>query len=171
LPEEVEVHARQISQTARDTSRVLDEIVWTVNPSNDTVDGLVNYICKYAQEYLGVAGLRYRLDVPAQLPDATISPEVRHNVFLAAKESITNVVRHAKASAVWVRLRLEPGCFVLEIQDDGQGLAKMDKKRAATRNGLRNMHKRMEDIGGKFAMDPAPEGGTLVRLTVPIVNS
>ena len=167
-PEEVEAHARQISQTARDTSRVLDEIVWTVNPSNDTLDGLINYVCKYAQDYLAVAGLRYRLDVPAQLPATPISPEVRHNVFLAAKEAITNVVRHAKATEVWLRLRLEPGSFTLEIQDNGRGPAGLEGKQS--RNGLRNMHKRMEDVGGRFAITAAPEGGALVRLTVPVIR-
>src|SRR5262249_26049813 len=50
-PEEVAAHARQISQTATETQRALDEIVWTVNPSNDTLEGLINYVCKYAQEY------------------------------------------------------------------------------------------------------------------------
>src|SRR5262249_23246554 len=138
-PAEVEAHARQICQTARDTTRVLDEIVWTVNPSNDTLDGLINYVCKYAQEYLAVAGLRYRLDVPTQLPSTPITPELRHNVFLSAKEAVTNVVRHAKANAVWIRLRLDPTAFHLEIQDDGRGLAGMDEKRAQSRNGLHNM--------------------------------
>ncbi|MDB6109266.1 MAG: Histidine kinase [Pedosphaera sp.] len=170
LPEEVEAHARQISQTARETSHALDEIVWTVNPSNDTLDGLVNYICKYAQEYLAVADVRYRLDVPAELPATPISPEVRHNVFLAAKESVTNVVKHAKASSAWIRLRIEPGTFTLEIQDDGRGPGGVGSKAAQSRNGLRNMHKRMEDIGGSFSITPVPEGGTLVRLTVPIKN-
>lgn len=167
-PNEVEAHAQQISQTARDTSRVLDEIVWTVNPSNDTLEGLINYICKYAQEYFAVAGLRYRLDVPSQLPTAEISPEVRHNVFLAAKESVTNVVRHAKATEVWLRLRLEPGRFILEIQDNGRGPSGNEGK--STRNGLRNMQKRMEDVGGSFSLSAASEGGALVRLTVPINN-
>src|SRR6185369_17954660 len=69
-PAEVEAHGRQISQTARDTARALDQIVWTVNPSNDTLEGLVNYVCKHAQDYLGVAGIRYRLEIPAQLPAA-----------------------------------------------------------------------------------------------------
>src|SRR5206468_13004832 len=113
-PGEVEAHARQISQTARDTARALDQIVWTVNPSNDTLDGLITYVCKYAQEYLAVAQLRYRLDVPAELPSTPIPPELRHNVFLAAKEAVTNVVRHAKASSVWIRLHLESGSFILE---------------------------------------------------------
>jgi signal transduction histidine kinase len=167
-PADVEAHARQICQTARDTTRVLDEIVWTVNPSNDTLDGLITYICKYAQDYLAVAGLRYRLDVPAQLPNTPLPPELRHNVFLAAKEAVTNVVRHAKASAAWVRLKLEPEAFVLEIQDDGRGIAGMDEKAASARNGLRNMRKRMEDVGGSFEMVAGPDGGTLVRLTAPL---
>lgn len=165
-PEEVESHAKQISQTARETTHALDEIVWTVNPSNDTLDGLINYVCKYAQEYLAMADLRYRLDVPAQLPNTPISPEVRHNVFLAAKESVNNVVKHSKATSAWLRLQLEPDQFTLEIEDNGRGIAPADEKKG--RSGLRNMRKRMEDIGGKFEMAPGSEGGTKVRLTAPL---
>jgi ligand-binding sensor domain-containing protein/signal transduction histidine kinase len=169
-PDEVEAHARQIEQTALETTRALDEIVWTVNPSNDTLDGLVNYVCKYAQEYLAVAGLQYRLDVPSQLPNTPISPELRHNVFLASKESITNVVRHAHATAVVVRMHLEDKRFSLEIQDNGRGLGGLDPAAAAKRNGLTNMRKRMEDIGGSFYIGAALEGGTLVRLVAPLGN-
>ena len=168
LPEEVELHAKQIRQTALETQRALDEIVWTVNPSNDTLEGLINYVCKYAQDYLGVAGLKYRLDVPAELPAASITPEVRHNVYLASREAVTNVVRHAQATSVWVRLKLEPGRFTLEIQDDGRGPSGAGEKRAQSRNGLRNMSRRMEDVGGSFELGPAPERGTLVRLTAPL---
>jgi signal transduction histidine kinase len=163
----VEAHARQISQTARETSHALDEIVWTVNPSNDTLEGLVNYICKHAQEYLAVAGVRYRLEVPPQLPDQQISPETRHNVFLAAKEAVTNVVRHARATEVWLRLRIEPTLFIVEIEDNGRGF---DDTKKSNRNGLRNMRKRMEDVGGEFAIGPGASGGALVRLTVPIAT-
>jgi ligand-binding sensor domain-containing protein/signal transduction histidine kinase len=166
--DEVEAHARQITQTARDTTRVLDEIVWTVNPSNDTLDGLITYVCHHAQEYLAVAGLRYRLEAPEKLPDAPISPEVRHNVFLASKEALTNVVRHAQASAVWIRLRMQPPAFILEIEDNGRGVAGLDAKAASLRNGLGNMRKRMQDIGGSFTIGPAPGGGTLVRLEARI---
>ncbi len=165
-PDEVEAHARQISETARDTTHALDEIVWTVNPANDTLDGLVNYICKYAQEYLEMAGLRYRLEVPPQLPAISISPELRHNTFLAAKEAVNNVVKHAHASAAWLRLRLEPDQFALEIADDGKGLCEGAAEKG--RNGLRNMHKRMEDVGGSFFLGTSPEGGTLVRLSAPL---
>lgn len=166
IPEEVEAHARQISQTARETTHALDEIVWTVNPSNDTLDGLVNYICKYAQEYLALAGLKYRLEVPAQLPPVPISPELRHNVFLATKEAVNNVVKHSGATSAWLRLRLEPNRFTLEIEDNGRGLpAGADQK---GRNGLRNMRKRLEEIGGSFKIDVGREGGTVVAFTAPL---
>jgi signal transduction histidine kinase/ligand-binding sensor domain-containing protein len=165
-PQEVEAHARQISQTALDTTRALDEIVWTVNPSNDTLDGLINYVCKYAQEYLALASLRYRLEVPGELPSTPISPELRHNVFLAAKEAVNNVVKHSGATAAWLRLYLEPDRFSLEIEDNGHGLPPNAADKG--RNGLRNMRRRLEDVGGKFAVGPGTEGGTRVRLTAPM---
>jgi signal transduction histidine kinase len=166
LPAEVEEHARQISQTARETTRALDEIVWAANPSNDTLESLITYVCKYAQEYFELAALSYRLDVPPRLPDVTLPPEVRHNVFLAAKEAVNNVVKHARASTARMRLKLEPERFTLEIEDDGRGL---DPAAASSgRNGLRNMRRRMADIGGEFSIVPAPERGTVVRLSAPM---
>lgn len=168
LPKEVESHAQQICQTARTTSDALDEIVWAANPSNDTLEGLVTYACKYAQDYLALAGLRYRLDVPTGLPAGNIPPDLRHNVFLAFKESVNNVVKHAKATEVKIRLRLESDKFVIEIEDDGRGPGEAATKTG--RNGLRNMRKRMEDVGGTFTMIPGAERGTIVRLTSPIAK-
>jgi ligand-binding sensor domain-containing protein/signal transduction histidine kinase len=167
-PDEIGSHAQQISQTARETTRSLDEIVWAVNPSNDTLEGLANYACKYAQEYLALAGLRYRVDVPVQLPATVIPPEVRHNVFLAFKESVNNVVKHAQASEVWIRLRLAPDGFTLEIEDNGRGLG--DQTAPHNRNGLRNMRKRMEDIRGEFSISGGAHGGTIVRLKIPLAK-
>jgi ligand-binding sensor domain-containing protein/signal transduction histidine kinase len=165
-PDEIEAHAKQISETARETTHSLDEIVWAINPSNDTLEGLANYACKYAQEYLALAGLRYRADLPTELPTIQIPPEVRHNVFLAFKEAVNNVVKHAQASEVWIRLRLEPQSFILEIEDNGRGISSEDSNK--NRNGLRNMKKRMEDIRGEFSISGGASGGTIVKLKIPL---
>ena len=170
-PAEIASHAQQISQTARETTRALDEIVWAVNPSNDTLDSLINYACKYGQEYLALAGLRYRAEVPAQLPVIPIPPEVRHNVFLAFKEAVNNVVKHAQASEVWIRLRLQSGKFALSIEDNGRGPGALDDQAAQTRNGLRNMRRRMEDIHGEFSIGPGTKAGTIVCLVIPFGNA
>lgn len=167
-PDEVESHAQQISQTARETTRVLDEIVWAVNPRNDTLDGLITYFCKNAQEYLSLAGLRYRQEVPDQLPETTLPPEVRHNVFLAANEAVTNVVRHAQAGEARVRVRLTDGHLILEIEDDGRGPAEAGTAEVRGRHGLDNMRRRMQEVGGRFRLESRAEGGTSVRLEVPL---
>jgi ligand-binding sensor domain-containing protein/two-component sensor histidine kinase len=166
-PADVEDSAQQISETARETTRSLDEIVWAINPANDTLEGLANYAGKYAQDYFALAGLRYRADLPSQLPAVNIPPEVRHNAFLAFKEAVNNVVKHAHASEVWVRLQLSAGHFTLSIEDNGRGL-NLDASAASARNGLKNMRKRMADIRGEFSIAAGANGGTIVRLTVPV---
>jgi signal transduction histidine kinase len=166
LPGEVEQHAQQICATARETTRSLDEIVWAVNPSNDTLESLANYACKYAQDYFAMAGVSYRAELPTQLPPAPIPPEVRHNVFLAFKEAVNNVVKHAHATEARVRLQLEPEQFVLSITDNGRGLGDLSEKQL--RNGLKNMRRRLADVRGEFDIAPGENGGTIVRLAVPL---
>jgi signal transduction histidine kinase/ligand-binding sensor domain-containing protein len=169
VPEEIESHAQQICETARETTRALDEIVWAINPANDTLEGVANYCIKYAQEFFALAGVRCRVEAPARLPDVPIAPDVRHNVFLAFKESVNNVIKHAQAGEAHIHLELTARHFIVEITDNGKGFSGADEKQ--NRNGLRNMRKRMADIGGSFEISPAPEKGTLVRLTVPIRNN
>lgn len=169
LPAEVEINSQQICQTARETTRALDEIVWAANPANDSLEGLANYACKYAQDYFALAGLRYRTDVPAQLPAIPLPPDVRHNAFLAFKEAVNNVVKHAQATEAQVHLRLTPETFVLSVADNGCGLGTRAAA-AKTRNGLKNMRQRMDDIQGAFDITPGPNGGTIVELSVPLTH-
>ena len=166
LPDEIEQHAQQICATARETTRSLDEIVWAVNPSNDTLEGLANYACKYAQDYFALAGVSFRSELPADLPPTPILPEVRHNIFLAFKEAVNNVVKHAHATEARVKLQLEPGKFILSITDNGRGLGDISGK--ALRNGMKNMRKRLADVRGEFEITPGANGGTVVKLTVPV---
>jgi signal transduction histidine kinase len=106
--------------------------------------------------------------VPAQLPAINLPPDLRHNVFLAFKESVNNVVKHAQATEARIRLRLEAQQFIVEIEDNGRGPAEAATKTG--RNGLRNMRKRMEDVGGTFTIKPGAERGTIVQLTAPIAK-
>lgn len=166
LPAEIEQHAQQICTTARETTRSLDEIVWAVNPSNDTLESLANYACKYAQDYFAMAGVSYRAELPPGLPPIRILPEVRHNVFLAFKEAVNNVVKHAQATEARVKLVLEPEQFSLSVADNGRGLGDLSGKQL--RNGLRNMRRRLSDVRGQFEIAPGAQGGTIVTLTIPL---
>jgi len=168
LPGEIEQHAQQICATARETTRSLDEIVWAVNPSNDTLEGLANYACKYAQDYFALAGVSFRAELPTLLPPVPILPEVRHNVFLAYKEAVNNVVKHAQATEARVKLQLETDCFILSVTDNGRGAG--DVSRKTLRNGLKNMRRRLQDVHGEFEIGPGPNGGTVVQMKVPVAR-
>ena len=138
------------------------------NRPETTLEGLANYACKYAQDYFALAGVSYRSELPTQLPPVPILPEVRHNVFLAYKEAVNNVVKHAQATEARVKLELEADCFILSVADNGRGVG--DGSRKTLRNGLKNMRRRLQDVHGEFEIGPGPTGGTVVQMKVPVAR-
>ncbi len=165
----------RIYGTARELTRAMDEIVWAVNPQHDTLDSLVTYLGRFAQQFLSAAGIRCRLDVPMNLPVWALSSETRHHVFLAFKEALNNIVKHAQATEARLSLEVAPEGILLTLADNGRGFAphsgesisSPDTSRVAGGNGLANMRRRMEAIGGACAWDTAPGEGTRVRLELP----
>jgi signal transduction histidine kinase len=167
----------RIAVTAMDLTRAMDEIVWAVNPRHDRLDSLVNYIGKFAQDFLSAGGITFRLDVPTQLPRWSLRSQVRHNLFLAVKEALHNVLKHASATQVRVVLTVESGGFRLSIVDNGCGFVPGVPGRATNPpelpdegNGLVNMKTRLDEIGGHCAVRSAPGDGTSVTFTVPVKN-
>ena len=156
----------------------MDEIVWAVNPKHDTLESLAAYLGGFAQNFLGAAEIHCYLDIPILMPDRTLTAEIRHNVFLAFKESLHNVVKHAKASEVRISLESKPDRFMLVIADNGCGLelkrsgerfpATGGDERLLTGNGLLNMRKRLENVGGTCEWDTRSGGGTQVKFIVGI---
>jgi signal transduction histidine kinase len=156
----------------------MDEIVWAVSPRHDTLDSLVTYLGRFAQQFLSAAALRCRLDVPMRLPAWSLSAEVRHNLFLAFKEALHNIVKHARATEVRISLDLSAEGFALMIVDNGCGFdwnslrarlaAAPDAARAAGGNGLLNMRKRLEEVGGRCEWLTAHAEGTRVKFTVTV---
>ena len=121
-PDQAGKHLGRIAGSARQLTRAMDEIVWAVDPQHDTLEGLMDYVSAYAEDYLHTAGIRCRMDLPVPLPAARVEAELRYNLFLALKEALNNVVKHAQATEVWLRLRVEAKTFTLVVEDNGRGL-------------------------------------------------
>ena len=174
--EETPAHLNHISDMARELTRAMDETVWAVNPRNDSLEGLMTYVTKFAQDYLNVAGIRCRLDLPAQLPPVALTAETRHNLYLAVKETLNNVVKHAGATEVW--LRLIPGVdgFKIIVEDDGCGLngehrnGNGNVNRISSGHGLGNLEKRLAACAGQCVLSSEPGKGTRVELSVNVTN-
>ncbi|MEW6304479.1 MAG: two-component regulator propeller domain-containing protein [Verrucomicrobiota bacterium] len=162
-PSEVGQLAERILTTTREVVDTLDEIVWAVNPKNDTLDRVGPYIAQYAEAYFEPTDIRCRLDVPTELPGLPITADLRHNLYLVVKEALNNVAKHSQAKEVWLRLKLDKETLQVAVEDDGKGF--VPEQASTSRNGLFNMKKRIEDSGGKCDIVSRPGHGTSVRVT------
>jgi ligand-binding sensor domain-containing protein/signal transduction histidine kinase len=175
LPGHFSANLERIHATARELTRSMDEIVWAVNPRHDTLDSLASYLTRFAHEYLSGANIRCRLDVPLQMPAWPLTAEVRHNLFLAFKETLHNVIRHAAAAEVHVALKLQAKKMILTVTDDGCGfdpgqpdLIAPKPDRIFQGNGLANIKRRLAEIHGVCEVQSKPGQGTMLKFTVPI---
>lgn len=164
-PEKATERTEKISATARQAIKSLDEIVWAVNPRNDTLAHLIDYVGQHALDFLSVADIRCRLDLPEPAPVHEVSTDVRHNLFLAVKEALTNIVKHAKATEVWLRVNVTKEALQVTIEDNGRGIGTPKNDPGA--DGLRNMEQRLAAIGGTCRIESEPGAGTRIAFEVP----
>jgi signal transduction histidine kinase len=170
-PEQVEAHAIKLSQSADQTVRALEEIVWAVRPGSDSLQSLVDYITHFAGELFEDSPTRCRLDLPHNLPALPLPPDFRHNIFLIVKEALTNTLKHASAKEVHVQAKISANLLEICIQDDGAGFVPATSKAEGKQHGLKNMQQRAEDMGGKMTWDCFPGKGTTILLVVPLPNT
>jgi ligand-binding sensor domain-containing protein/signal transduction histidine kinase len=159
---------RSLTQEIRGTSRAmvaaLNEIVWAVNPKNDSLNELVGYLGNFAEAFFRPGSIRCRLDIPSDIPERSLASEVRHGIFLAFKEALNNAARHSRASEIRVKVRFQNDDLEIEIRDDGAGF---NPSANPSGNGLANMRQRMEKMGGTCQICCAAQGTTVMfRLRV-----
>ena len=150
----------KISSSANELLNKMNAIIWSMSSSNDSLSNLIAYIRSYALEYFEDTGVNCRISIPENLPNIEVIGEIRRNVFMVVKEALNNILKHAKATEVSITLtRVEDG-LTLYIQDNGRGI-NMDNIRQFG-NGLKNMKKRMQDVGVEFLIEN--KNGTLITL-------
>ncbi len=164
-PDQVELHTEQGLGTARKIIKSLDETVWALNPRNDTLSHLINYMAESAFDFLNAAGIRCRVDLPMYPSEKPVSSEVRHHLFFAMKEALNNVVRHAGATEVALQIVVAEDTLKVIVQDNGHGFERAPDDALA--DGLRNMRQRMEEIGGSVSIASQPGKGTNVSFIYP----
>ncbi|HSY43217.1 MAG TPA: ATP-binding protein, partial [Candidatus Acidoferrum sp.] len=155
-----------VREKAGEVVTVLDEIVWAMNPRHDSLASLVSYFCIYADRFLGLANITWRLESTAGTTNHMVDSRCRHQLFLAFKEALTNVVRHAEASEVRLSIRVEKDQLWLTVSDNGRGFSPVAPTEAM--DGIANMRARIEKLGGKFEIAGDAGGGTTVQFYVPL---
>ncbi len=159
-------HFERIGQQARAAVQGLDEIVWATNPKNDNLSRFAEYVSRFADEYFENSNIRCWQEVPTDLPTLPLRSNVRHNVFLAIKEAFTNILKHSRATEVWLRLTLAGDTVTIEIEDNGRGFS--NKTDGEGGNGLGNMKTRLDECAGHVSFLSAPNEGTKIRFSFPL---
>ncbi|GGA81560.1 sensor histidine kinase [Puia dinghuensis] len=159
----------EISGIRRYSHEMIDkmgEIVWALNERNDSLSDLLSYTRSYAAEYLLQAGIRCQVDIPADSPSCFVSGEFRRNVYLTIKEALHNIVKHAQAEQVSIRMTIThpDRTLIITITDDGIGFDPNTIRPFC--NGLSNMQRRIGDLGGSLRI--LREQGTTIELSVPL---
>jgi signal transduction histidine kinase len=156
----------QLSGKAKDVVATLDEIVWAVNPREDTLRSLVDYLAAFAREFLETAGIALRTEIPRLIPETPLDAAARHGVFLAAREALNNLVKHSKAGRARLAVRFGAGSLEIRIEDNGRGFS---QEWEAKGYGVANLRDRMRTAGGECIIASVPGEGVSVTLTLPLL--
>jgi signal transduction histidine kinase len=152
----------KISDSANDLLNKMNAIIWSMNSSNDSLPNLVSYIRSYSLTYFENFDINCKVNVATEVPELEVSGEKRRNIFLTVKEALNNVVKHAQATEVTISFSFN-GHIYINIDDNGKGINVEAIREFG--NGLKNMRKRMERIGGRFEIEN--NHGTHISLIVP----
>ena len=125
----------RINEEVNTTSQALDDIIWSVNVHNDSMDEIILRMRRYSGELFDADGINYKLDFDDKLSGMKISMEQRHDFYLIFKEAVNNIYKHANASYVSVSLCKKDHHIMMRIEDNGKGITEQNSHR----NGLKNM--------------------------------
>jgi signal transduction histidine kinase/ligand-binding sensor domain-containing protein len=152
------------AQRVRNLAERMREVVWTVNPECDTISSLAGFLEQQVEQFLRVTGLNVHLDFPESIPNLALGAEARHELALSVREAMSNAVKHSKATQLVVRLEIHDHALRILVQDNGCGF----DKTGSIGQGLKNLHTRMDNIGGHFECVSERGTGTTIVLQLPL---
>lgn len=154
-----------ITASARKLVQTMSEIIWAMNPQNDSLENLLAYTRENAQQYFESLNVQFDIYFPDSVPDIKISNEQRRNLYLVTREALNNAMKHSGAANIQLSMEIVNNNCCFCVTDNGAGIK--EKTGKPGQNGLFNMKKRMEDIDGSIEWLPL-EKGTTVKYWMPV---
>ncbi len=164
-PEMTRNHLDVLNRSARELVIAMDSLVWAVDPVHDSLDQFASHLTRMAEEIFRDSRIRVRLDIPPELPPRQLISNFRHNLALATKESLHNVLKHAGPCEVHLSLQYDDSRIVIEIRDTGCGFETSD---VSAGHGRGNLSDRLADLGGTCVITSSPGHGTCIRFDCPL---
>jgi signal transduction histidine kinase len=156
---------RAIADKAHGLISALDVIVWAVDPEDNSLQSLADYLASFVSEYLSNSGISCRFKIPVSVPPVMLEGRVRHDLLLAVKETLNNIVRHSGASEVEFRLATTEDVLEIVVVDNGTGF---DTGTVKAGHGLENLSSRLKKLGGAYEVTSHTGTGTTVKILLPL---
>ena len=156
----------KISDNSQRMMEAMDDIVWSIKPSNDNMQRVTARMREFATGLLEAKDIALQFSVADEVTDVKLNMEARRDFFLIFKEALNNAAKYSKATKVMVTVALQDKQLAFTIKDNGTGF---DVAKADSGNGLGNMQKRADVMRGKLRIRSAAGEGTEVRLIVPVI--
>ena len=156
-------HIDNILSTANETSEMIKDIVWFINPVNNNSEDLVLRLKELASKML--YNINYTFNISFDAFDHLPDMEKRRHVYLIIKEALTNIVKHSGANDVTIDISAGTENFTLNIFDNGEGFNKCEVKSG---NGLRNINNRARQLNADIKIESEIEKGTKIGLEISL---
>ena len=161
-------HSLNIMQTsASEMVTKLSDIVWLINPEEDTISELFDRLEEYARYMATAKNMRVQIDLPAGLSNYHVPMEARRNIYLFCKESINNAVKYSNGTVIRLQVTSSIDRIRFSVSDDGIGFDEITVRRG---NGLTNMRKRAEEIGATIHIESTPNQGAHIALQYKLTH-
>ena len=158
----------RISEEAREALRAMDEILWAINPRRDTLHEFATFVCGHAQTFLKATPIQCVLDVEPAMSTTAFDLPFRRSLLMAVKEALNNAAKHSEATELLLQIHRRGSGLIVAVQDNGKGFDPAQAK--AERNGLHNMHERLNEVGGTCLLTSQPGKGCRIEFYIPFTQ-
>lgn len=149
----------KIGDNSREMVENMSDIVWSVNPKNDSARFLIERMRVFADDLAASSGLQLRFDFDKDVEEVKLTMEQRKNIFLIFKESVYNSVKYSGGKNLLISMHKNTGKLILLIKDDGKGFD-VNNYKSKNGNGIRNMRLRAEEIESHYNIESTQNGTT-----------
>lgn len=158
-------HLNKIAENSLRMMENMSDIVWSINPKNDSLEQVVFKMKEFAAEILEPKNIEYTFHIENNIQELKLDVEKRKNIFLIFKEAVNNAAKYSEGNTVTISFVVRHNRLHLSIEDNGKGFELVTPARG---NGLKNMVDRAKSMNGKMVQTSKPGAGTLIQLEVPI---
>jgi two-component system, NarL family, sensor histidine kinase UhpB len=143
----------------------MSDIVWAINPHNDTGEKMMFKMKEFAAEILEPLDIHFTFREEGNVSELKLDPQKRRDLFLIFKESINNAAKYSHCKNIDIFLSSRDHRLEMRITDDGRGFDRVTAKQG---NGLRNLQERTQSAGGSLSLKSGAGAGTAIQLQMPI---